>query len=107
MAVYLSQFSYTPEAWQAMVKNPQDRGAVLKEQVMKVGGKLICFYYMYGEYDGLAISEFPDTVTSVAAIISTLMAGHLKGVKTTVLVTSEEAIKAMKQAKGMAYPAPK
>jgi hypothetical protein len=27
MAVYLSQFSYTAEAWQAMVKNPQDRGA--------------------------------------------------------------------------------
>ena len=107
MAVYLSQFSYTNEAWQAMVKNPQDRGAVLKDQVEKVGGKLICFYYCYGEYDGMTVAEFPDTVTSVAALMSTLLAGHLKGVKTTVLVSSEETIMAMEKAKGMAYPAPK
>ena len=107
MAVYLSQFSYTSEAWQAMVKNPQDRKAVLKEQLEKVGGKLICFYYCYGEYDGMTVAEFPDTVTSVAAVISTLMPGHLKGVKTTVLVTSEEAMAAMKKAQSLAYPAPK
>jgi len=107
MAVYMSQFSYTNEAWRAMVKNPQDRGAVLKEQMEKIGGKFICFYYTYGDYDGVAIFEFPDTVTSVAAVISTLLAGHLKGVKTTPLVTSEEAMKAMAKAKGIAYPAPK
>jgi uncharacterized protein with GYD domain len=107
MAVYLSQFSYTSEAWQAMVKNPQDRGAVLKEQVEKIGGKLICFYHTYGEFDGVTIAEFPDTVTSVAAVIATLMAGHLKGVKTTVLVTSEEMIRALEKAKGIVYPAPK
>jgi len=107
MAVYMSQFSYTTEAWRAMVKNPQDRGAVLKEQVEKIGGKFICLYYTYGDYDGVAIYEFPDTVTSVAAVISILLAGHLKEVKTTVLVPSEEAMKAMKKAKGIAYPAPK
>lgn len=104
MAIYMSQFSYTTEAWQALVKNPQDRSSVLKEQIEKMGGKLICFYYCYGEYDGVTIAEFPDNVTSVAGILSILLAGHLKAVKTTVLMTAGETVKAMKKAKGQAYP---
>lgn len=107
MAVYMSQFSYTTEAWQALVKNPQDRSGVLKEQIEKIGGKLICFYYCYGEYDGVTIAEFPDNVTSVAGILSILLAGHLKEVKTTVLMTAGETVKAMEMAKGQSYPAPK
>jgi uncharacterized protein with GYD domain len=103
----MSQFSYTTEAWQALVKNPQDRSGVLKEQIEKMGGKLICFYYSYGEYDGVTIAEFPDNVTSVAGILSILLAGHLKAVKTTVLMTAGETVKAMEKAKGLAYLGPK
>ena len=107
MAVYMTQFSYTTEAWQALVKNPQDRSSVVKEHIEKIGGKFICFYYSYGEYDGVTIFEAPDNVSSVAGILSVLLAGHLKAEKTTVLMTAGEAVKAMEKAKGLAYPAPK
>ena len=45
MAVYMTQFSYTAEAWAALVKNPADRTGGLKNLVEKMGGKLLHFYY--------------------------------------------------------------
>ena len=58
MALYMTQFSYTTEAWQAMVKNPQDRSGVLKNLIEKLDGRLIGLYFCFGEYDGVAIYEY-------------------------------------------------
>ena len=107
MAVYMSQFSYTTEAWKALMKNPEDRSGVLKSMIEKLGGKLICLYYCYGDYDGVAISEYPDNVTSVAGVLSVISAGHLKTVKTTVLMSVEDSVEAMRKAGGIVYPGPK
>ena len=32
MALYMTQFAYTAEAWAALAKNPQDRSIPLREQ---------------------------------------------------------------------------
>ena len=107
MHAYMTQFSYTTEAWQALMKNPEDRTGVLKAVIEKLGGRLLCLYYCYGDYDGIAIAEYPDEIASVATVLSAVSGGHLKAVKTTVLLSAEDAVKAMSKAGAIVYPAPK
>lgn len=107
MQLCMTQFSYTSEAWQSLMKNPEDRTGVLKAVIEKLGGQLLCLYYCYGDYDGLAIAEYPDSVSSVATILSAVSGGHIKAIKTTVLMSAEDAVKAMSKAGAIVYPAPK
>ncbi len=106
MAVYMTQFSYTTEAWQSLVKNPEDRCGILKSMIETLGGRLICIYYCYGDYDGVAIYEYPDNVTSAAGVLAVICAGHLKAAKTTVLMSFEDVVKAMTKAGDIVYPGP-
>jgi len=107
MSIFMSQFSYTSEAWAALVKNPENRRAVLKAATEKLGGRLIDLYYCFGEYDGIVISEYPDETTATAGILAAISPGHVKAVKTTLLVTVEQAVEAMRKASSIVYPGPK
>ena len=107
MPLYMTQFSYTTEAWKSLAKNPEDRSVPLKALWEKLGGKLVSFYYCFGDFDGIAIGEAPDAVTDSAIVIAAVSGGHLKSTKTTVLFTAEEAMKAMRKAGGVVYPPPK
>src|SRR6266496_4703238 len=106
MPLYMSQFAYTSDAWSALVKNPQNREDVLRALIEKLGGRLVSFYYCFGEYDGVFISEMPDETTVTAAILAAISPGHVKAVKTTVLLTTEQAMAAMRQAGTHSYQAP-
>jgi uncharacterized protein with GYD domain len=55
MPHYMFQFTYTPEAWATLSKNPQDRTEAIRGLIEKQGGRLIAFYYCFGEYDGVII----------------------------------------------------
>lgn len=107
MALYMTQFSYTPEAWAALMKKPEDRSVPLKALFEKLGGRLIGLYYCFGEYDGVAIGELPDNTAEMTMLLAVIAPGHLKATKTTVLFTVQEAMQALGKAGGIAYPAPK
>ncbi len=107
MPLYMTQFSYTPEAWKALVKKPEDRSTVFAEQATKLGGRLQALYYSMGEYDGLVIFEAPDQQTAAAIVFTVISPGHIKSARTTALMTVEEAMEAMHKASSDAYPAPK
>ena len=49
MPHYMTQFSYTTEAWAALAKDPQNREEVLRSLVEKLAGRLLAFYYAFGE----------------------------------------------------------
>ena len=66
MSHYLVQVAYTPEAWATMVKNPQDRLAAIAPAVEGLGGKVKDGYLSFGDYDTVAICEFPDNVSAAA-----------------------------------------
>ena len=106
MAYFMTQFSYTSDAWAQMVKNPQDRSEVVRPLIEKMGGKLLGFYYSFGEYDGLIITEAPNEKAVVASLMAAISAGHLKTVKTTVLFSNKDAMEAMKKAGEFAYQVP-
>jgi uncharacterized protein with GYD domain len=51
MPLYLTRFSYTPETWAKLIKNPEDRRAAAQEYIEGVGGKLHGFWYAFGDHD--------------------------------------------------------
>ena len=106
MPLYMTQFAYTSEAWQSLVRKPEDRGKVFGELVEKMGGRLISMHYCMGDYDGLVIYEAPDNKTAAATLFSAISPGHLKETKTTPLMSVEETVQAMDQARAEPYPPP-
>lgn len=106
MPLYMTQFSYTPEAWAALLRSPEDRSTALKRLSDQLGGKLVALYYAFGDYDGVIINEAPDDVTAAAVVLAAVSPGHVKAVKTTRLLTVEEAMEAMRKAGGATYRAP-
>ncbi len=106
MPLYMTQFAYTPEAWTAMVRNPEDRSTAVRGLAETLGGRLVSFYFSFGEYDGVIISEAPDETTAAAILMAAVTPGHLKTIKTTVLLSAEEGMEAMRKAGAVTYQAP-
>ncbi len=107
MAYYLVQTAYTPESWEKMVKNPQDRVELVRPAIEGFGGRIEAGYIAFGEYDFATIVEFPDNVSAAAFSISVSSKGGLKAFKTTPLMTMAEAQEAMKKAGASTYAPPK
>jgi uncharacterized protein with GYD domain len=106
MGHYLVQVAYTPDAWAAMVKNPQDRIDAVRPVVERLGGTMKEGFLSFGEYDIVTICELPDNVSAAAFSIAASAGGAIKGFKTTPLMTMSEAVNAMKKAGEASYQAP-
>jgi uncharacterized protein with GYD domain len=106
MALYLTRFSYTPETWARLMKNPEDRRVAASKYIEAVGGKLHGFWYAFGEYDGYNLWEAPDNVSMAAVALAIGSGGALSKIETTVLLTIEETIDALGRAESVAYRAP-
>jgi len=106
MARYMLQFAYTPEAWQALVKNPMDREAAFRGLAEQMGATFISLDYCFGDYDGIAVVEAPDSKTALAIVLAAITPGHLKATRTTELFTMQEVTGALQAAGGVHYPGP-
>ena len=103
MAHYLLQLSYKPEAWAAMIKNPQDRAQAVETAVQKLGGKMERFWLSFGEYDIVGIVEMPDNVAAAAFAMAIGAGGACMNVKTTPLLSTHDGVEAMKKAATCGY----
>lgn len=106
MAMYLTRFSYTPEAWARMTRNPEDRREAARQYIESVGGTLHGFWYAFGEYDGYNLWEAPDNVSMAAVAIALSSGGSLSKVETTPLITVEETLEALGRAGAVGYRPP-
>ena len=103
MSHFLLQAAYTPEAVQVLLRDPQDRSAALRAPIEKLGGKIQSVYLSFGDYDAVAILEFPDNVSAAAIALAISAGGACKNVKTTPLLTGAEAVEAAKKAAASGY----
>ena len=106
MPMYLTRFSYTPETWARLAKNPEDRRDAAKSYIESVGGKLHGFWYAFGEYDAYNLWEAPDNVSMAAVALAISSGGALSKFETTVLMTVEETLEALKRAGSVGYRPP-
>jgi len=106
MPLYLTKFSYTPETWARLVKNPEDRRLAAQQYIESVGGKLHGFWYAFGSHDGYNLWEAPDNVSMAAVAVAIGGGGALSAFDTTVLLTVDETLEALKKAQQLQYRAP-
>ena len=106
MPFYLTKFSYTPETWARLAKNPEDRRDAAKHYIESVGGKLHGFWYALGEYDAYNLWEAPDNVSMAAVAIAISSGGALSKFETTALLTVEETLDALKRVQTVGYRPP-
>ena len=106
MPLYLSKFSYTPETWARLINAPEDREKAARAYIESVGGKLHGFWYAFGADDGYTLWEAPDNVSMAAVALAISGGGALSSLETTVLLTVEETMDALRKAEQVQYQAP-
>lgn len=103
MPFYLFQWRYKDPAIQAMVDVAQDRPTEVRKVVGAFGGRLHSFFFAFGEYDGVGIVEFPDNESCAACSLVLSGAGGNARLKTTVLLTADEAEESMRLARSASH----
>ena len=106
MPVYLTKFSYTPETWARLIGNPEDRRKAAQTYIESVGGKLHGFWYAFGPHDGYTLWEAPDNASMAAVALALSAGGALSSVETTVLMTVDETLQALRKVEHVRYRAP-
>jgi uncharacterized protein with GYD domain len=106
MPLYLGRFSYATDAMKALLNEPQDRSAAAREVAESLGGKLLGFWFAFGEFDGVFLMEAPDNASAAALAMAVGSSGALSGVETTVLLDMDEAQDAMRKAAAATYRPP-
>lgn len=106
MPLYLSRFSYTPETWARMIESPEDRREAARSYIESVGGKLHGFWYAFGSDDGYNLWEAPDNVSMAAVALAIGGGGALASFETTVLMSVDDTMDALRKARDVRYQAP-
>ena len=90
MPIFIYRGRYNADAVKGMMTSPEDREAALAKVFEKAGG--------FGEDDFLTIADCPDHHAALALAIAGAAGGSISDMKTTVAVTSKEAMAAFKRA---------
>ena len=78
MQTYVSLVKFTQHGLQTMKENGIERAELVKQNVKALGGKLLQAYYCLGEYDVVAVWEFPDNKTAMKAAVLNASLGHIQ-----------------------------
>jgi uncharacterized protein with GYD domain len=106
MALYMARFSYTSDTWAALIRSPEDREATVRSILERQSCKLHNLWYAFGEDDGYAVIEAPDNVTAAGVVLAITSSGAFTSFKTSVLMTQQDALEAMRMAAEVSYTAP-
>jgi len=89
MALYMFEAAFTSDAWATLAKNPQDRTEAVRTLLQGIGGKLISYYFAFGDYDVVVLAELPDNGAAAATAIAVAAGGAIRAVKTTPLLSAQ------------------
>ena len=106
MPLYLTRFSYTPATWARLIGNPEDRREAARAYIESVGGSLHGFWYAFGAHDGYTLWEAPDNTSMSAVALAIAGGGALSSLETTVLMSVDETMDALRKAQQVQYEAP-
>ena len=99
MAYYLWRGRMSKNSIAAMVKNPQSRTEAAQAIIEAAGGKLHHYFFALGDDDIVLLTEFPDNASVAAVSMAVGATGAVEGMKSTALLTMDEAVTAMQKAK--------
>jgi uncharacterized protein with GYD domain len=107
MPHYLVEVAYNTSGLAGLVKEPQNRIEKVTPAIEALGGRVESAYFAFGDYDVVLFAEMPDNASAAAFALAVGAGGTVSKYKTTVLLTPDEAVDAMRKAGGASYqPAP-
>ena len=78
MPTYVSLVKFSQHGLQTMKDKGIERAEMVKKNAQVLGGKLVQAYYCLGEYDVVAIWDFPDNKTAMKAAVMNASLGHIQ-----------------------------
>jgi uncharacterized protein with GYD domain len=78
MQTYVSLVKFTQHGLQTMKEKGIERAEMVKQNAKALGGKLLQAYYCLGEYDVVAVWQFPDNKTAMKAAAMNASMGHIE-----------------------------
>ena len=101
-----ARYLANPPAAAMLIANPEDRRKAAASYIESVGGKLHGFWYAFGSYDGVNLWEAPDNVSMAAVALAIGGGGALSSIETTVLLSVDETLDALRAAQNVGYRMP-
>jgi len=98
MSIYILRGRYSAEALKGMVASPEDREAAIAKVVEKAGGRLIGYYVTFGQDDWFVIADCPNNEVASSIALVAAAGGSVTHTKTTVAMTSQQAMATFKAA---------
>jgi uncharacterized protein with GYD domain len=99
MPKFVLLFNYKAETIDAMIRNPSDRVAAVRKLTDAIGGTLDAFFWMQGQYDGLAIIGAPTAMDANALSLAVSSTGTLSRAETHELIEPSDMQPLLEQAK--------
>ena len=106
MSLYLARFGYTPEAWAALIDEPQNREDAVRPVFEKAGCVLHGLWYAFGEEDGFVLYDAPSPSAAAAIAVAVASSNAFRSFQTTPLMSVDEMIEALRMAGSLGYRAP-
>jgi uncharacterized protein with GYD domain len=91
MPFFCHQVSYTTDARNRLLHDPQDRFEAIRTPIEKLGGTLRSSFFTLGAFDVLVISEFPEDVSPSAISVAFYQGGAIANIHTIPLLPLAEA----------------
>lgn len=105
MRRYMIQIRYNAASVKGLVANPQDRGPQAAVIMEKLGGRLLDFYFTFGDWDAVILVELESDVQAMAVAMADV-AGGVGATRVTPLFGMDDAVAAMSAARSIDYRAP-
>ncbi len=108
MPKYAVFFSFTGDAMARFIDNPGDRRGPVTKLAEAAGGTLESYYWMFGQYDGVAIFDFPDSATAACLSLAVTSSGAFRHFETHELIPADDLVGIAEKAKALrsGYEAP-
>jgi len=94
MSRYCLQISFTNQAWSHLAHTPQDRFAVVRAPIERLGGSIHATFFTTGRFDLLAIAEFPEHITPAEISVAFAHGGVVASINTSALLNFAQAVEA-------------
>lgn len=106
MPRFISDIKLSPEAISGLIENPHDRGEAVRPLFEALGGNLVEYYFGVGGGNAVVIYDLPDADSIQALSMKVIAGGTTTDFKTQRLITSAEAVSAIKKAGDINYQPP-
>lgn len=78
MPIYVSLVQFTEQGIATMKQEGIERSDSVQRNIESLGGRLLDAYYCLGEYDVVAILEFPNNNAAMKAAVLNSALGHIR-----------------------------